>query len=442
MTSSSNSTISVHTNSYYAASAVGMRDYPSLARSESCDVCVIGGGYTGLSTALNLSERGFDSVVLEANKVGWGASGRNGGQLGSGLNWSQKELESEFGNDRASQFWDLCEQAKQEVIHRIERHRIDCDFKRGVLAAAVTQKAAKAYREQVDHLRKNYSFDSIRYIESTDIQEMLGTDKYLAGMLDTSSGHLHPLNLAIGLANASVDANARIYENSAMSGYKKTKNGYVVTTEEGEEVHAKYIVFACNAYIDRASPTISRFIMPFTSYIIATESLSENVAHRINRDDVAVFDSRFCLNYYRLSSDRRLIFGGAEKYLPTDPGDIKSMVRPRVLYLYPELRDTKIDYAWGGRIAVTMNRLPSIGCIDGNVYYAQGFSGHGVALTNIVGKFLAQAITGSAEGFDVFASIPHKGFTGGRYLRWPIHILTMLYFSMRDKLDVRFGGNR
>ena len=154
MTSSSNSTISVHTNSYYAASAVGMRDYPTLAESESCDVCVIGGGYTGLSTALNLSERGFDSVVLEANKVGWGASGRNGGQLGSGLNWSQNDLESEFGYDRASQFWDLCVQAKQEVIHRIERHRIDCDFKRGVLAAAVTQKAAKAYREQVDHLRK------------------------------------------------------------------------------------------------------------------------------------------------------------------------------------------------------------------------------------------------------------------------------------------------
>ena len=419
-----------------------MRDYPPLAGSESCDVCVIGGGYTGLSTALNLVERGFDSVVLEANKVGWGASGRNGGQVGSGLNWSQKELEIEFGHDRASQFWKLCEQAKQEVVRRIERHRIDCDFKRGVLAAAVTKKAAKAYREKVDHLRINYSYDSIRYIESTEIREMLGTDKYLAGILDTSSGHLHPLNLAIGLANAAVDANARIYENSTMSGYKKIKDGYVVTTEQGGEVHAKYIVFACNAYIDRASPTISRFIMPFTSYIIATEPLSEKVAHRINRDDVAVFDSRFCLDYYRLSSDRRLLFGGAERYLPTDPSDINRMVRPRVLYLYPELRDTKIDYAWGGRIAITMNRLPSIGCIDGNVYYAQGFSGHGVALTNIVGKILAQAITGSAEGFDVFASIPHRGFTGGRYLRWPIHILTMLFFKMRDNLDVRFGGNK
>ena len=431
-----------HTESYYAASAVGMADYSQISGSENCDVCVVGGGFTGISTALNLAENGFDVVLLEANRIGWGASGRNGGQMGSGLNWSQAELEKEFGDESAHALWNLCELAKQEVIGRIDKHRIPCDFKHGVMAAAFTRKAEMKFREVESHLRKKYNHHSVRIVEREEIGELLGTDKYWAGMLDTSSGHLHPLNYAIGIAGAATQANVRIYEASPVNSYKREAGGYTVTTANGGVVSARIVVFACNAYIGNVSRKISRTIMPFVSCIVATEPLTENVARSINREDIAVFDSKFCLDYYRLSSDRRLLFGGVEKYIPVDSGNIARSVRPRILHLYPDLKNVKIDFAWGGKIAVTRNRLPSVGRIEGDIYYAQGFSGHGVALTNIVGKILAEKISGTAEQFDQFASIPHKSFPGGHYLRWPAHILTMLSLSMIDRINSRLGGIR
>ncbi len=431
-----------HTESYYAASAVGMADYPQISGSENCDVCVIGGGFTGISTALNLAENGFDVVLLEANRIGWGASGRNGGQMGTGFNWSQAELENEFGEDSARALWNLSELAKKEVIGRIGQHQIPCDFKPGVMAAAFTMRAAKKYRENANHLREKYNHHSVRFVEREEIGELLGTDKYWAGMLDTSSGHLHPLNLAIGLANAASEAKVRIYENSSVVSYKQGTNGSTVNTANSGVVHARIVVFACNAYIGNVSRKISRTIMPFVSCIVATEPLTEDVARSINREDIAVHDSRFCLDYYRLSSDRRLLFGGAEKYIPTVNGNIGRAVRPRISHIYPNLKDVNIEFAWGGKIAATRTRLPSVGRIEGDIYYAQGFSGHGVALTNIVGKVMAEMISGTAERFDLFASIPHKSFPGGHYLRWPAHILTMLSLSMLDRLNSRLGGVR
>ena len=442
MNRSSESATPFHTDSYYAASAVGMTEYSPITGSESCDVCVIGGGFTGLSTSLNLAEKGYDVVLLEVNRIGWGASGRNGGQMGSGLNWSQSALEKEFGDGAARALWDLCEKAKQEVQGRITRHKIPCDFKHGVLGAAFTRKFERTYRDEVNHLRDRYDHHSVQFVEREEMRQMMGTDKYWAGMLDSSSGHLHPLNYAIGLANASIEAKVRIYENSQVVSYVRRSDRYEVTTRNDSIVRAKFIVFACNAYIGNVARKISRTIMPFVSCIVATEPLEEEVARSINRDDVAVFDSRFCLDYYRLSADRRLLFGGAEKYIPTGMGNIERVVRPRILHLYPKLKEIRIDYAWGGHIAVTRSRLPSVGRIDGDVYYAQGFSGHGVALTNIVGKILAEMISGTAEEFDLFASIPHKPFPGGHYLRWPAHVLTMLSLSLFDRLNARLGGIR
>ncbi len=431
-----------HINSYYAASAVGMVDYPELSDTENCDVCVIGGGFTGLSTALNLAELGFDVVLLEARRIGWGASGRNGGQVGSGLNWSQTELEADFGVEAAHALWDLCEQAKQEVTRRIRQHQISCDFKHGTVAAAVTRKAAKTYQEEADHLREKYDCKAIRFVDREEISELLGTNRYWAGMLDSSTGHLHPLNFAIGLARAATEAKVRIHENSPVVGYTRDGDGYSVTTSRGSVVKSRFVVFGCNAYMDGVAMNFSKWIMPFVSCVAATEPLDESVAQSINRDDVAVYDSRFCLDYYRLTSDRRLLFGGAENYIPTESGNIARRIRSRILHLYPTMTDVKIDYAWGGKIAATRSRLPSVGRIDENTYYAQGYSGHGVALTNIVGRSIAEAIADQPERFERFASVPHKTFPGGRFLRWPAHVLTMLSLSALDRLSVRIGGVR
>ena len=423
-------------DSYYAASVNQHLEFSPLGESTHCDVCVVGAGYTGLSTALNLRQKGFSVVVLEAKQVGWGASGRNGGQLGSGLNWSQKELEKEFGLERARWFWNFCEEAKREVKLRIRNHCIDCDFKHGIMGAAVTRCAAKQYAQHVEHLQEAYGCESVRYVNQSEISSLLGTGRYWGGMLDSSAGHLHPLNYALGLANAAVSAGVNLYENSAATSFKRTNSGPNITVSTGATVKAQYLVFACNAYIGRVAPEFSRYIMPFTSYIVATEPLDPDTVRRINPDDIAVYDSKFCLDYYRLSADRRLLFGGAERYLPSDNANIAGIVKPRILHLYPELGNTKIEYAWGGKIAITVNRLPSIGRIASEIFYAQGFSGHGVALTNMTGKILAETIAGTAESFDILSAIPHKKFPGGQLMHWPIHVLTMTLFDLRDRLSL------
>jgi len=402
-----------------------------------CDVCVVGAGYTGLSTALNLAEKGYSVIVLEAHRVGWGASGRNGGQVGSGLNWSQQDLEKQFGSQKAMGLWQLCEIAKQEVLNRIDRHSIDCDFKNGVISAAVTRSAARQYATHVKHMHENYDYRSLRYVDRDEISDMLGTSRYFAGALDASSGHLHPLNYAIGLVKAAASAGVQIFEGSKVHSYRYSASDASVETSCGAKVESNFLVFACNAYIGKLSPEFGRYIMPISSCIVATEPLGNDIATRINRNDVAVHDSKFCLDYYRLSSDRRLLFGGAERYVRNDRMDIEAKVAPRICHLYPGLKGIRIDYAWSGMIAITVSRLPSIGRVSPTVYFAQGFSGHGVALTNLTGKIIAEAISGTAERFDILSSIPHRKFPGGEALHWPLHILAMTYFNVLDKLKTQ-----
>ncbi len=421
-----------HTDSYFAATARGAIERPRLLGEVACDLCVIGGGFTGLSTALHLAERGYDVVLLEARRAGWGASGRNGGQLGSGQRRSQGELERLVGAAQARALWDLAEEAKAAVKERIRRHDIPCDLKSGSLRVAYKLGDAAMLVAQAEDLRARYDYPHIRVVPRDEVAEMLGTGIYHGGSLDRDAGHLHPLNYALGLAHAAQQAGARIFEDSPVTGIESGARP-CATTARGR-VRARYLVLACNGYLEGLERRIAGKIMPINNYILATEPLGETGARDIIRDDVAVSDTKFVIDYYRLSADKRLLFGGGETYRRGFPADIKGFVRKYMLRVYPQLAEARIDYAWGGTLAITLNRLPSFGRLGLGLFYAQGFSGHGVALTTLAGKLIAEAVAGSAERFDVFARLPQPSFPGGTLLRWPGLVAGMLYYTLRDKL--------
>lgn len=420
-----------HVDSYYAATAVGVPDLPRLDEDIACDVCVIGGGFTGLSTALHLAERGYDVVLLEAERVGWGASGRNGGHLGSGQRQDQQTLERALGVDAANTLWAMAQEAKATVKERIRRHQISCDLKPGILHAGHKAKHAEWFARYADKLRTDYDYPHIRPVSREEMSDMLGTRVYHGGNLDTDAGHLHPLNYALGLARAAGEAGVRVFEGSRVIGYER-KSPAAVRTRDGC-VTADHVVLACNGYLDQLERRVNGRIMPINNFVLATEPLGEEGALALIRDDVAVADSKFVIDYFRLSADRRLLFGGGENYTRRFPGDIKSFVRKYMLRVYPQLVDMRIDYAWGGTLAITLKRMPHFGRLDPNVFFAQGFSGHGVALTALAGKLMAEAVAGTAERFDVFAKMPTPPFPGGTLMRWPGLVVGMLYYTLRDK---------
>jgi len=431
-----------HTDSYFAATALGAIEHPRLLGAVACDVCVIGGGFTGLSTALHLAERGYDVVLLEARRTGWGASGRNGGQLGSGQRQPQGELERLVGAAQARALWNLAEEAKATVKERIRRHDIPCDLKSGALRVAYKPGDAAMLAAQAEDLHRRYDYPHIRTVPRDEVAEMLGTGIYHGGSLDRDAGHLHPLNYALGLARAAQQAGARIFEDSPVtriesgaqsSGRAGATTATTAITARGR-VRARYLVLACNGYLEGLERRLAGKIMPINNYILATEPLGETRARELIRDDVAVSDTKFVIDYYRLSADRRLLFGGGETYRRGFPADIKGFVRKYMLRVYPQLAEARIDYAWGGTLAITRNRLPGFGRLGPGLFYAQGFSGHGVALTTLAGKLIAEAVAGSAERFDVFARLPQPRFPGGTLLRWPGLVVGMLYYTLRDKL--------
>jgi len=421
-----------HVNTYYAASANPCPEFRRLEGSERCDVAVIGAGFTGLSAALNLAERGYSVVLLEANRVGWGASGRNGGQVGSGQRKDVEELEKQLGVGVARQLWDLAEDAKQVVKERIARHQIACDFTPGQLTAASKFGDAEALKAHVEHMVGRYDYTHARFVPLNEFADMLGTRIYHGGMLDESCGHLHPLNYALGLAEAAQSAGARIFENSPVQVY--TRGAPAELTLPTGTVQADYVVLACNAHLEQLEPRIAGKIMPINNFILATEPLGRDRARALIRDNVCVHDTLFVINYFRLSADHRLLFGGGETYRRRFPSDLKSFVRKYMLRVYPQLADTRIDYAWGGSLAITLNRLPHFGRLEPNVFFAQGYSGHGIALASLAGELMAEAIAGTAERFDVMAQLKIPTFPGGTLLRWPGLVMGMLYYALRDKL--------
>jgi gamma-glutamylputrescine oxidase len=421
-----------HANSYYLATAKGLIERPALEGEVSCDVAVVGGGLTGLSAALHLAERGYDTILLETRRIAWGASGRNGGQLNTGQRQDPMTVARWMGSEDSRRLWDLAEEAKTLVRGLIAKHEIACDLKDGHISAAWKPGDTEYYHHLADNLQRDYDYPAIRALTRAEIGEMLGSHAYHGGALDTGAAHLHPLNYALGLARAAEAAGARLFENSPVAPIDPGATGQL-STPRGT-VKARNVVLACNGYLDRLEGRIAGNIMPINNFIIATEPLSEDAARALIRDDVAVSDSKFVVDYYRLSADRRLLFGGGESYGRELPKDITRIVRRCMLRVFPQLAETRIDYAWGGTLAITLNRLPDVGRLSGDIYYAQGFSGQGLALTSLLGKLLAEAIAGTNERFDIFARIPTRRFPGGTLLRRPGQVLGMLYYSLQDKL--------
>jgi gamma-glutamylputrescine oxidase len=418
-------------DSFYAATAVGVRDYPSLDGDRKADVCVIGGGFTGLSAALNLAEQGLDVVLLEAERIGFGASGRCGGLVGSGQRKDVLEMEEMFGLKRARELWDFAEAAKQEIRDRVEKHDIACDLQTGQLEGVHKKHYVGFSRETADVLAERYDYPFCTALSAEETRARVATDNFLEGLYDSEALALHPLNYSLGLARAAAEAGVRIYENSRVSTYSRTDPAKVETASGS--VTASFVVLACNGYLGKLEPRVAGKIMPINNFMIATEPLGESRARELINGRFGIHDTRFVVNYFRLSDDHRLIFGGGENYRASFPKDIKKFVRPHMLELFPQLEDVGIDYGWGGTLSVTVNRLPHVGRLQPNVFFGQGYSGHGISTASFAGKVIAEAIAGTAGRFDVFSDLPIHTFPGGTLLRYPGMVLGMLYYTIKDR---------
>jgi len=423
--------MSGYPDSYYAATAVGMHEHAKLTESLRADVCVIGGGFTGLSAALNLAEQGMDVVLLEAERIGFGASGRNGGLIGSGQRWDPVAMEKKFGLEKARRLWDFAEAAKTEIRERVVKHDIDCDLQYGQLEGIHKQRYIDWPAEHAEALAERFHYPHVQALSRQETRELVATDDFLAGIYDAQAMTMHPLNYALGIARAAREAGVRIFENSRVTGYSQSDPATIVTARG--KVDASLIVLACNGYLRKLERRVAGKIMPINNFMIATEPLGEQRAQELIAGRFGTHDTRFVVNYFRLSDDHRLLFGGGENYRAGFPNDIAAFVRPYMLRLFPQLDDVGIEYAWGGTLSVTVNRLPHIGRLEPNLYFAQGYSGHGISTANFAGKVIAEAVTGNAGRFDVFASLPVHTFPGGTLLRYPGMVLGMLYYSLKDR---------
>ncbi|HET6158439.1 MAG TPA: FAD-binding oxidoreductase [Dongiaceae bacterium] len=421
-----------HPQSYYAATARSFPHLPELQGEAEADVAIIGGGYTGLSAALNLAERGYKVVLIDQARIGWGASGRNGGQINTGLRKGPVELIARYGRDRAKALFDLAEEGRTIIRDRVARHRIRCDLKANTLFVAHRPSEEGWMRAEVAALERDFGYTKALFVPKDELEEHIGSDAFYAGIADWGGGHLHPLNYALGLAEAAIEAGATLHERTHAFAINEAEGGVVVSTDKGR-IKADYAVIACDAYLADLEPRIAAKIMPIANFLVATEPLSEAEADALIPNDASVCDTRFVVNYFRLSGDRRMIWGGGEKYSPSPPADIPAFVRPHMVRVFPQLADKKIEYGWSGMVGITMSRLPNLGRI-GNIFYAQGYSGQGVAITGIAGKLIAEALSGTAERFDVFGNLPHRAFPGGTALRHPLLVLAMLWYALRDRL--------
>lgn len=429
----SNDRKGIYPASWYAATAQPLTPFPTLTGAVQADVCVIGGGFTGLSTALHLAEAGRKVVLLEAHRVGFGASGRNGGQLGSGQRMEQDGLEQMMGQEEAQKLWALAQDAKTLVTSRIAHHAIDCHYKPGIAHACFSPKEVADEHSYVEHLQNRYGYEEITPLTQSDMAALCPSPRYVGGSLDMGAGHLHPLSFAFGLAEAAAQAGAQIHE---LSHVTQIEDGAKVKIHTAQgHVIADQLVLACNGYLGGLEPEVARRVMPINNFIAATEPLGADAA-RVLTQDVAVADSKFVINYFRLSHDGRLLFGGGESYGYRFPSNIAATVRKPMVDIFPHLKDIRIDYAWGGTLAITIKRMPYLRRLRSNVISASGYSGHGVGTATHAGQLIALALCGQSDGFDTMARVPAMPFPGGPALRSPLLALAMTWYALRDRLGV------
>jgi gamma-glutamylputrescine oxidase len=420
-------------HSYYWAALPEPTLRAPLAGSATCDVGVVGAGIAGVSTALHLAQRGYRVTLLEAERVGWGASGRSGAQALFGVAASQDKLERLVGAADARRIWDMSVESLDLMRDLIATHAIDCDFVPGQMHVAIKPRQWDELRHWHDELHEGYGYTTVSLKDQAETRGMIASDRYIGGMHDTNSAHLQPLKYLRGLASAAEQAGCVIHENTRVLGHERRNGKPLLRTAQGE-ISCNHIVYAGNAWLGQTTPFLARRIMPVGTYIVATEPLGEDAVSALLPQNTAVTDINWVLDYFRRSADHRLLFGGRVSYSGLDPFNTAHATRARMLKVFPQLADARIEHAWGGYVDITMNRAPDFGRLEQDVYYLQGFSGHGIALTALAGKVAAEAIAGSAERFDVFARIPHTPFPGGALLRRPALVLAMLYYRLKDLL--------
>ena len=428
-------------NSYYAASANEQPQYPTLESDIEADVCVVGGGFAGLSSAIELADRGYKVVVLEANHIGFGASGRNGGQIIAGLACEIDVIEKALGFDAAKQVWNMTLEALDLVRERVKRFDIKCDLTDGFLGVSVNEKKGKSLRIWFDDMAKRYGYDAdATWIEPAYLKKWIASPRYFNGYYDKRSGHLHPLNYCLGLAKGAASLGVQIFTHSAVTHMQQGET-VKLQTETGS-INAKFVVLAGNIYLPEIAPelapALAKRIMPVGTYIIGTAPIDATLAAKLIPSNCAVCDSNVVLDYFRFSAQNkteepRMIYGGRVSYSARTPRNLTAKMQARMAETFPQLKDTKVEYTWGGYVDISMNRAPDFGRIAPNIYYLQGFSGHGVALTGLAGKLVAEAISGQAERLDLISKIKHHDFPGGKLLRTPALVLGMAWFQLREK---------
>ncbi|MDJ0827279.1 MAG: FAD-binding oxidoreductase [Rhodobacter sp.] len=416
--------------SWYAATAEPLPPFPEFKGETRADVCIVGGGFTGLSAALHLAQKGYEVALIEAHRVGFGASGRNGGQVSGGQRQDQDTLERRYGRDDARKLWDIALESVALVKSLIADHGIDAAWRDGVAHVDWSAKGAAASQAYAGKLARDYGYDKIEPLDRAAARALIGSEAFHGGAVDWGAGHIHPLRFALGLARSAQAAGARIFE---MNEAHHVAPG-LVRTAKGR-VKADHIVLACNGYLGGLERATAARVMPINNFIVASEPLGD-LADEVLAKDIAVADSKFVVNYWRLSEDRRLLFGGGESYGYRFPRDIAALVRKPMLRIYPQLKDTKIDYAWGGTLAITTTRMPDFSRPRPGLWSASGYSGHGVALATLAGQIVAEAIHGQTARFDVMAKARPGPFPGGGGLRSPLLALAMTWYALRDRLGI------
>ncbi|MCJ8520796.1 gamma-glutamylputrescine oxidase [Pseudorhizobium tarimense] len=422
-----------HTNSWYAASANDKRVRSRLQEELEADVCVIGAGFSGISAALELCERGFSVVVVEAERVGFGASGRNGGQIVNGYSRDLETIARRYGQEKANRLGEMSLEGGQIIRDRVAKYGIDCDLVSGGFFAAFTDKQIREMEAQKNHWEK-HGHTGLEMVSKADVGKYVRSARYAGGMIDRLGGHIHPLNLVLGEATAVESLGGRIFEQSRVTSIEPGERPRV-RTQEGS-VKADYVLVCGNAYLSPLLPEIHGRMMPVSSQVMATEPLDRQLIESLLPANYCVEDANYVLDYYRRTSDNRLLYGGGIGYGGNNPKDLTSVIRPNMLKTFPQLKDVQIDYAWSGNFALTLTRIPHVGRLSDKIYFSHGDSGHGVTTTHLLGKILGEAVAGHADRFDLWASLPNLPFPGGRRFRVPLTVLGAWWYGIRDRLGL------